>query len=140
MRYLEEKPEGTIFVIPVRLDDCEIPYTIQSLHFVDYPEGYDRLVMSLNARAGGIATRTAAVQEKVNFVKVQIVLEGELKDFNGCNLKGGLERYTTSPSSCWQYYCSHRTTRASSVSIEEIGDKERFSFEVEDDIVHTARR
>jgi hypothetical protein len=64
MRYLEEKPEGTIFVIPVRLDDCEIPFTIRSLQFVDYPEGYDRLVMSLKARAGGIATRAVPASQK----------------------------------------------------------------------------
>jgi hypothetical protein len=64
MRYQEEKPEGTIFVIPVRLDECEIPYTIQSLQFVDYPEGYDRLVMALNARAGGMAAHNAPTPKK----------------------------------------------------------------------------
>ena len=63
MRHQEEKPEGTIFVIPVRLDDCEIPYTIRDLQYVDYPEGYDRLVMALNARAGGLAARAATPKE-----------------------------------------------------------------------------
>jgi hypothetical protein len=55
MRYLEEKPEGTIFIIPVRLDDCELPYFIREIQWVDYPADYDRLVTSLQLRAGGSA-------------------------------------------------------------------------------------
>jgi hypothetical protein len=55
MTYLEEKPEGIIYAIPVRLDDCEIPQFIRDKQWVDYPAGYDRLVMSLLKRAGGSA-------------------------------------------------------------------------------------
>ena len=55
MRYLEEKPEGTIYVIPVRLDDCELPHFIQEIQWVDYPADYDRLVQALQIRAGGTA-------------------------------------------------------------------------------------
>ena len=55
MRYLEEKPEGTIFVIPVRLDDCKLPQFIREIQWVDYPADYDRLVTSLQVRAGGSA-------------------------------------------------------------------------------------
>lgn len=46
-----EKPEGMIFVIPVRLDDCEIPFSIRELQHVDFPTGYDRLMKALNLRA-----------------------------------------------------------------------------------------
>jgi len=53
MRYLEEKPEGTIYVIPVRLDDCELPHFIREIQWVDYPDDYDKLVVALNLRAGG---------------------------------------------------------------------------------------
>jgi hypothetical protein len=55
MDYQQEKPEGAIYVIPVRLDDCEIPFTIQGLQFVDYPADYERLVKSLNLRAEKLA-------------------------------------------------------------------------------------
>lgn len=55
MRYLEEKPEGTIFVIPVRLDDCELPHFIREIQWVDYPADYDRLARALQIRAGGTA-------------------------------------------------------------------------------------
>ncbi len=53
MSYQAEKPEGTIFVIPVRLDDCEMPFFIQELQWVDYPDGYQSLVQALNQRAAG---------------------------------------------------------------------------------------
>ncbi len=55
MRILEEKPEGTIFVIPVRLDDCNMPQFISDVQWVDYPDDYERLLLSLQIRAGGTA-------------------------------------------------------------------------------------
>lgn len=48
----EEKPEGMIFIIPVRLDNCDLPYFVHELQSVDYPDGYDRLVAALSLRAG----------------------------------------------------------------------------------------
>lgn len=31
-----EKPEGTIFIIPIRLDGCQIPRKLQLLHYIDF--------------------------------------------------------------------------------------------------------
>lgn len=51
-----EKPEGTIFIIPLRLDECEPPASLKSWHYVDYfPEkqrdvAYERLLKSLKLR------------------------------------------------------------------------------------------
>ncbi len=41
----EEFPEGEIFVVPVRLEECEIPQRLQHLHCVDLFEegGYEVL-------------------------------------------------------------------------------------------------
>lgn len=49
----DEQPEGSIFLIPVLLESCEVPERLQRLHRVDLsaPDGYDRLVRAL--RAGG---------------------------------------------------------------------------------------
>ncbi len=49
----EEKPEGTIYTIPVRLDDCEVPFSFREWQWVDYPDGYDQLRQALQVRAGG---------------------------------------------------------------------------------------
>ncbi len=53
----DEKPEGTIFVVPLRLDDCQVPRRIRAWQYVDYfPKNnrkwaYQRLLESLKLRA-----------------------------------------------------------------------------------------
>jgi hypothetical protein len=52
-----EKPEDTIFIIPIRLDDCQIPRRIRSWQYVNYfptdhkNRAYHLLESSLNLRA-----------------------------------------------------------------------------------------
>jgi hypothetical protein len=52
----EEKPEGVIFMIPVRLDDCPLPRKLQAIQAIDYfpiskqAASYDRLKISLKMR------------------------------------------------------------------------------------------
>jgi hypothetical protein len=51
-----EKPEGAIFIIPLRLDDCELPRRLRSWQYVDYfpadrrKLSYQRLLQSLRIR------------------------------------------------------------------------------------------
>jgi sugar/nucleoside kinase (ribokinase family) len=48
----QEKPEETIFIIPARLEECEVPSRLRNLHWVDLfsDDGYGRLVLALRAR------------------------------------------------------------------------------------------
>ena len=48
----DEKPDGTIFLIPVVLEKCQIPERLKKWQYVNlYDEnGYQKLVLSLNAR------------------------------------------------------------------------------------------
>ena len=48
-----EKPENTIFVIPLRLDNCKVPFGLKDIQWGDYiaPDGYDKLIKALNIRA-----------------------------------------------------------------------------------------
>ncbi|NJN68021.1 MAG: TIR domain-containing protein [Chloroflexaceae bacterium] len=50
---VEEQPEGTIFIIPVRLEDTAVPERVQRWHWCNYfeEEGYDLLVRALRKRA-----------------------------------------------------------------------------------------
>jgi pimeloyl-ACP methyl ester carboxylesterase/V8-like Glu-specific endopeptidase len=45
----DEKPEGRIFIIPLRLEECEVPDRLRKFHWVDYfyEQGYEKLVRSL---------------------------------------------------------------------------------------------
>ncbi len=58
-----EKPEETIFIIPLRLEECELPRRLRTWHYVDYfPAGersraYQRLLQSLQIRSGQIQSR-----------------------------------------------------------------------------------
>lgn len=49
----KEKPSGTIFVIPSKLDDCEIPNYLKQWQWVDLfaENGHERLMRSLKLRA-----------------------------------------------------------------------------------------
>ena len=60
MRYVldiaEEKPEGTIFVIPVKFESCELPERLSALEWVLYSDaGYKRLRKALQLRAAKTA-------------------------------------------------------------------------------------
>jgi hypothetical protein len=53
-----EKPEGTIFIIPVRIDDCTVPDVLSKYQYVDYfgsnehkEQVYSFLISSLKNRA-----------------------------------------------------------------------------------------
>ena len=50
----DEKPEGAIYVIPLRLDDCMPSFEqLKKLHWADYftPDAHEKLLRSLRARA-----------------------------------------------------------------------------------------
>jgi hypothetical protein len=50
------QPEGTIYIIPVKLEECEVPDRLNSWHWVDLSDtrGYKRLVAALRRRAEDI--------------------------------------------------------------------------------------
>lgn len=56
----DEKPEGTIFVIPLKLEPCEVPERLIAWQWVNYYEegSYKRVMLSLQKRAS-----TLGIQE-----------------------------------------------------------------------------
>ncbi len=49
----EEKPEGNIYLIPLKIEECELPFRLSSYHAVKYYEerGYEHLLKALHLRA-----------------------------------------------------------------------------------------
>lgn len=49
----DEQPEDTIFLIPLRFEECEVPERLRRWHWVNFFEenGYKRLLLALNLRA-----------------------------------------------------------------------------------------
>lgn len=58
-----EMPEGRIFIIPVRLDDCEVPSGLKDYQWVDLfdQDGFTRLMKSLRTRAAQLERATVQV-------------------------------------------------------------------------------
>jgi hypothetical protein len=45
----KEMPEGTIFLIPVRLEECQVPQSLSRYNWVDLFEsdGFDKLIRAI---------------------------------------------------------------------------------------------
>ncbi len=74
----DEKPEGAIYIIPLRLDDCSPSFErLKKLHWADYftPNAHEKLIKSLRLRAGALKIETSesvvkpVVQPKVSIPK-----------------------------------------------------------------------
>jgi hypothetical protein len=65
--FADEKPEGTIFIIPVRLEECEVPLRLQHLQRLDWFDlsGFQRLLLALEVRARQLGIKMAAVQGRL---------------------------------------------------------------------------
>jgi hypothetical protein len=52
----DEQPEGTIFIIPLRLEPCTVPERLKKWQWVDLfsPNGYQKLVKALKLRAASL--------------------------------------------------------------------------------------
>jgi hypothetical protein len=63
----DEKPEGTVFVIPIRLDDCVLPHRLGTWKPVDvFPadrreRAYERVLASLRLRADSVTGQPPSV-------------------------------------------------------------------------------
>jgi hypothetical protein len=67
--YADYKPEGTLYLIPIRLEDCDPPRRLRPWQYADYFEkdrdrAYQRLLVSLRMRANslGISIETPPVK------------------------------------------------------------------------------
>ena len=63
----DEKPEGTIFIVPVRLEDCDVPARLKKWHWVDLfsSEGYSQLLAALRERAASLGKPLASTPSRV---------------------------------------------------------------------------
>jgi len=64
----EEKPDSTIFIIPARLEMCNVPERINKFHWVDLysADGYEWLIKALRIRADSVG---ATIRHKKNSAK-----------------------------------------------------------------------
>jgi hypothetical protein len=58
----DEQPEGAIFAIPLKLEECEVPERVRRWQWVDYfaENGYERLMAALRRRAQDLDAKESA--------------------------------------------------------------------------------
>jgi formylglycine-generating enzyme required for sulfatase activity len=63
----DEKPVGTIFIIPLRIDDCQVPRRLKVWQWVDYSSSnaYSRLLKSLHIRTDTLKLRASAIADSL---------------------------------------------------------------------------
>jgi hypothetical protein len=66
-----EMPEGRIFLIPARLEECDLPYKIRNYQWVDLfsADGMDKLLRSLNLRASQVKAQPLSASGVVPVAK-----------------------------------------------------------------------
>ncbi|MBN1453183.1 MAG: SUMF1/EgtB/PvdO family nonheme iron enzyme [Anaerolineales bacterium] len=67
--YADYKPEGTLYLIPIRLEDCDPPRRLRPWQYADYFEkdrdrAYQRLLVSLRMRANSLGILAETLQAK----------------------------------------------------------------------------
>lgn len=66
-----EMPDGRIFLIPARLEECDLPYKIRTYQWVDLfiPGGMDKLMKSLNLRASQVRAQPISLDGSAPVIK-----------------------------------------------------------------------
>ncbi|OLE55402.1 MAG: hypothetical protein AUG51_02795 [Acidobacteria bacterium 13_1_20CM_3_53_8] len=92
----DEQPEGAIFIIPTKLEDCTVPVRLRRWHWVNLYEanGYERLLASLLRRANdlGIGITTAINDDDAiekSLYDEEETLEGNTHIIFPCDLEEG---------------------------------------------------
>ena len=87
----KEKPEGTIFLIPTRLEECKVPDRLNRWQWVDLfsENGYGQLMRSLRLRADKIGT---ALNDTQPIRKNQKKQDDQLYDSDLLNIVDSLDR------------------------------------------------
>lgn len=64
----EEKPEGTVFIIPAKLEECEVPRRLRRWQWVNLftEDGYERLNISLAGRAKNLGVAYSARRPEIS--------------------------------------------------------------------------
>ncbi|NJN79620.1 MAG: toll/interleukin-1 receptor domain-containing protein [Anaerolineales bacterium] len=77
-----EMPEGRIFLIPARLEECDLPYKLKSYQWVDLftEAGMDKLIKSLNLRASQVKANPLSTNSTSPTIKKSAPKKRKQKD------------------------------------------------------------
>src|SRR4051812_41000151 len=78
----DEQPEDTIYLIPLKLEECEIPDRLRGLQWVNFfdENGYEKLMRSLRRRAEAIGAEVPSIAESDSKHSHGVAKQDEAKD------------------------------------------------------------
>jgi hypothetical protein len=94
----DEKPEGTIFIIPLRLNNCQIPHRLAKWQYEDYfpieqrEKAYKRLLQSLRTRFNQLISRDDESQQNSSELNSILDWDEIWFDKHRSNALKGMER------------------------------------------------
>lgn len=97
----DKQPEGAIYIIPVRLEACQLPDRLSHVQWVDLyePDGHETLLASLQSRAKELGRTPPSLRTpSVPVVAPKDTLGGNLKIGLG---RGGLHPHKSGPGQWW---------------------------------------
>ena len=91
MNKAELQPEGTIFIIPVKLDDCRVPTRLNTWQWIEIfkNNSIKKLVDALNNRASLLKLKNASpksLKEHILYIKDNEYVKSDIKQKRGENL------------------------------------------------------
>ena len=68
----DEQPEGSVFLVPLKLENCDVPSRLRKWQWVDYwtPQGYQELVRALRLRARELAATVSCGLTRAEVTKL----------------------------------------------------------------------
>jgi hypothetical protein len=87
-----EMPEGRIFLIPARLEECDLPQRISSYQWVDLftANGMSKLVKSLNLRASQVDAQPLSESDAAPISKKSAPKQEAKQESGGINIQGNV--------------------------------------------------
>jgi len=87
----QEQPEGSIFLIPLRLEDCTVPAALRQLLWIDYfkPDGYERLKQALDSRAQALGKMQTKPSRRSGFLPGSFGSEEKISGQSGARFLFG---------------------------------------------------
>jgi hypothetical protein len=83
-----EKPEGTIYLIPARIDECVVPDSLKNYQWVDLfdDKGYEKIKRALRTRIDLPQIENSASSEEATIAnsqsaQVTVILERDIREF-----------------------------------------------------------
>lgn len=116
--FADQKPESTIYIVPIRLDNCEVPFSLKELQWANYfePNGMELI---LNAINHAISVENSKTPEGNTLPQKQVSTGSEYSS----SIKQNIESIVYNSALLCEYMGLQITTWKTHAQLQEIDDR-----------------